>query len=136
MNVILEIDRRYIISSTLTYTSYIGGAELDAEDRLVVRRIVGIRDVIGLHVGTLTSLEKVFREAIPDYVKGCAKFNQAPNEAVSVNMLWRIYTDLREKASDATTGRCESERMGRIRATAGDATSMHAGLSARLTVVA
>ena len=66
------------MSGTLTYKGFSTRVELDAEGRIFVGRIAGIRDVIGFHAATISGLEKAFREAVNDYANACAKLGQSP----------------------------------------------------------
>ena len=89
------------MANALTYKGYSARVEFDAEDRVLVGRIAGIRDVIGFHAETVTGLEKAFREAVNDYVKACAELGQSPNKPVSGNMMLRVPTDVHAKAIEA-----------------------------------
>lgn len=86
------------MANALTYKGYSARVEFDAEDRVLVGRIAGIRDVIGFHAETVTGLEKAFREAVNDYVKACAELGQSPNKPVSGNMMLRVPTDVHARA--------------------------------------
>ncbi len=66
------------MNNALTYKGYSARVCFDAEDRIFVGRIVGIRDVIGFHAETGRELETVFRETVKDYVKACAELGQYP----------------------------------------------------------
>lgn len=89
------------MANALTYKGYSARVEFDAEDRVLVGRIAGIRDVIGFHAETVTGLEKAFREAVNDYVKACAELGQSPNKPVSGNMMLRVPTDVHARAIEA-----------------------------------
>ena len=89
------------MSNALTYKGFNARVEFDAEDRIFVGRIAGIRDVIGFHAETVTGLEKAFREAVNDYIKACSALGQSPNKPVSGNMMLRVPTDVHAKAIEA-----------------------------------
>ena len=89
------------MANALTYKGYSARVEFDAEDRVLVGRIAGIRDVIGFHAETVTGLEKAFREAVNDYVKACSELGQSPNKPVSGNMMLRVPTDVHARAIEA-----------------------------------
>ena len=89
------------MANALIYKGYSARVEFDAEDRVLVGRIAGIRDVIGFHAETVTGLEKAFREAVNDYVKACAELGQSPNKPVSGNMMLRVPTDVHARAIEA-----------------------------------
>ena len=89
------------MSNALTYKGFSARVEFDAEDRIFVGRIAGVRDIVGFHAETVTGLEKAFREADNDYIKACAELGQSPNKPVSGNMMLRVPTDVHAKAIEA-----------------------------------
>ena len=89
------------MSNAMTYKGFSARIEFDAEDRIFVGRIAGIRDVVGFHAETVAGLEKAFHETVNDYVKACAALGQSPNKPVSGNMMLRVPTDVHASAIEA-----------------------------------
>jgi predicted HicB family RNase H-like nuclease len=89
------------MSTALTYKGFNARVEFDAEDRIFVGRIAGIRDVVSFHAETVTGLEKAFKESVNDYVKACEALGQSPNKPVSGNMMLRVPIDVHAKAIEA-----------------------------------
>lgn len=89
------------MSNAMTYKGFSARVEFDADDRIFVGRIAGIRDVIGFHAETVAGLEKAFHEAVNDYAKACAALGQSPNKPVSGNMMLRVPTDVHASAIQA-----------------------------------
>ena len=64
-------------TNTLTYSGYSARVEFDAEDRLFVGHIAGIRDIVGFHGASVDELEAAFHEAVDDYLAACEKLGPA-----------------------------------------------------------
>ena len=52
--------------NTLRYNGYDARVEFDAEDRVFVGHIAGIRDIVGFHGASVDALEAAFHEAVDD----------------------------------------------------------------------
>ena len=89
------------MSNAMTYKGFSARVEFDAEDRVFVGRIAGIRDVVGFHAASVAGLEKAFHESVNDYVAACAALGQAPNKPVSGNLMLRVPTEVHAKAIEA-----------------------------------
>ena len=89
------------MSNAMTYKGFSARIEFDAEDRIFVGRVAGIRDIVGFHAETVSSLEKAFHEAVNDYVKACAELGQSPNKPASGNLMLRVPTDVHASAIQA-----------------------------------
>ena len=59
------------MNSNLNFKGYLAKVEFDAEDRIFVGRIIGIRDVIGFHGESVAELEEAFHEAVDNYLAAC-----------------------------------------------------------------
>lgn len=57
----------------MNYKDYLAKVEFDTEDRIVIGRIIGIRDVIGFHGESVAELEEAFHEAVDNYLAACGK---------------------------------------------------------------
>jgi len=87
--------------NTMRYKGYSARIEFDAQDRLFVGRIAGIRDIIGFHGATVDELEAAFHEAVNDYLKVCAKLKQSPEKPFSGRVMLRLDPELHAKAAAA-----------------------------------
>jgi predicted HicB family RNase H-like nuclease len=74
----------------MDYKGYFARVEFDAEDRIFVGHVIGIRDVVGFHGESVDELEKSFREAVDNYLDACKKLDQKPNKPYSGNLMLRI----------------------------------------------
>jgi predicted HicB family RNase H-like nuclease len=85
----------------MTYNDYGARVEFDAEDRIFVGRIAGIRDIVGFHGESVGELEAAFREAVEDYLAACTKLKQAPDRPYSGRVMLRLPPELHARASAA-----------------------------------
>lgn len=85
--------------SAMTYKGYTARVEFDAEDRLFVGHLAGVRDIIGFHGSSVAELERAFREAVDDYLAVCKKLGQAPNKPASGRVMLRLPPELHARAS-------------------------------------
>ncbi len=74
----------------LTYRGYAAFIEFDAEDRVLVGRVVGIDDLITFHADSVAEVERAFHESIDDYILACEQLGQAPDKPASGKLMLRI----------------------------------------------
>jgi len=86
---------------SMSYKGYFAGIEFDAEDRIFVGRIIGIRDVISFHGESVTELEAAFHEAVDDYLTACKELGQKPNKTYSGNLMLRVPAEIHAAVASA-----------------------------------
>jgi predicted HicB family RNase H-like nuclease len=84
--------------NTMSYKGYNARVEFDAEDRLFVGHLAGVRDIVGFHGASVAQLETAFREAVNDYLAACKKLGQSPNKPVSGRVMLRLRPDVHARA--------------------------------------
>jgi len=87
--------------NTMRYNGYSARVEFDADDRLLVGHIAGIKDIVGFHGASVDELEAAFHEAVDDYLAACKKLKQAPNKPFSGRVMLRLPPELHARASAA-----------------------------------
>ncbi|MDO9315003.1 MAG: type II toxin-antitoxin system HicB family antitoxin [Burkholderiaceae bacterium] len=87
--------------NTMTYGGYSARVEFDAEDRIFVGHIAGIRDIVGFHGTSVDELETAFHEAVDDYLAACKKLKQTPDKPYSGRIMLRLPPELHARASAA-----------------------------------
>ncbi len=85
--------------NTMTYKGYGARVEFDAEDRLFIGHLAGVRDIVGFHGSSVAELESAFHEAVDDYLAACEKLGQAPNKPASGRVMLRLPPELHARAS-------------------------------------
>ena len=87
--------------NTMNYNGYSARVEFDAEDRLFVGHIAGIRDIVGFHGKSVVELESAFHEAVDDYLAACKKLKQSPDKPYSGRVMLRLPPEVHARASAA-----------------------------------
>lgn len=84
--------------NTMNHKGYAARVEYDADDRIFVGHLAGIRDIVGFHGATVDELEAAFHEAVEDYVAACRKLGQKPERPASGKVLLRMSPELHASA--------------------------------------
>ena len=84
--------------NAMKYKGYAARIEYDANDRIFVGHLVGIRDIVGFHGESVAELETAFHEAVDNYLAACAKLRQQPNKPVSGKILLRVPPEIHSAA--------------------------------------
>lgn len=87
----------------MTYKGYSARVEFDAEDRLFVGHLAGVRDIVGFHGASVAALEAAFHAAVDDYVAACKKLGQEPNKPFSGRVMLRLPPEVHARASARAT---------------------------------
>lgn len=87
--------------NTMTYKGYAARIEFDAEDRIFVGHLAGIRDSVAFHGETVNELETAFRESVDGYLVACEKLGQEPNKPFSGRVLLRLTPEAHAAAAVA-----------------------------------
>ena len=87
--------------NTMSHKGYAARVEFDAEDRIFVGHIAGIRDIVGFHGESVDGLEAAFHEAVDDYLAVCKKLGQTPDKPYSGRVMLRLPPELHARASAA-----------------------------------
>lgn len=89
--------------SSMTYRGYSARVEFDAEDRIFVGHLAGVRDIVGFHGASVAELEAAFHEAVDDYLAACRKLDQEPNKPFSGRVMLRLPPEVHARASARAT---------------------------------
>ncbi len=84
--------------NAMKYKGYAARIEFDAEDRIFVGHLAGVRDVVGFHGTSVEELESAFHEAVDEYLAACAKLGQQPNVPASGKILLRVPPEVHSAA--------------------------------------
>ncbi len=87
--------------NSMSQNGYSARIEFDAEDRMFVGHIAGIRDIVGFHGESVDKLEAAFCEAVDDYLATCKKLKQAPDKPYSGRVMLRLPPELHARARAA-----------------------------------
>ena len=87
--------------NTMSYNGFAARVEFDAEDRIFVGHVAGIRDIVGFHGESVAELEAAFHEAVDDYIAACKKLGQTPDKPYSGRVMLRLPPEVHARASAA-----------------------------------
>ena len=87
--------------NTMNYNGFAARVEFDAEDRMFVGHVAGIRDIVGFHGESVAELEAAFHEAVDDYIAACKKLGQTPDKPYSGRVMLRLPPEVHARASAA-----------------------------------
>ncbi len=77
-------------ANTMTYRGYTARMDFDAEDKIIVGRVIDIDDIITFHGGSVVEFEIAFHRAIDGYVQACEKLGQAADKPASGRLMLRV----------------------------------------------
>ncbi|MPZ43558.1 MAG: toxin-antitoxin system HicB family antitoxin [Betaproteobacteria bacterium] len=86
---------------SMMYKGYAARVEFDAEDRIFVGHVAGIRDIVGFHGRSVAELERAFKTAVEDYLSACEQLGQEPNKPYSGKLLLRVAPEVHAQAAVA-----------------------------------
>ena len=74
----------------MSYKEYVAHIGYSDEDELFVGRIVGIRDIVTFHGGSVDELRSAFQEAVDFYLETCEERGEQPNKPYSGKLIVRM----------------------------------------------
>ena len=87
--------------NAMFYKGYSARIEFDAEDRIFVGHLAGIRDIVGFHGSSVDELVAAFHGAVDGYLAHCAQLNLPANKPFSGRVLLRMPAEVHARASVA-----------------------------------
>ena len=99
------------MNNVMTYKGYAASMTYDADDKVLVGRVLDIADIISFHGESVAEFEAAFHEAIDDYIDACAKLKQQPEKPASGKLMLRI--DPRIHAAAAKAAAREGQSMNK-----------------------
>ncbi|MBK6863024.1 MAG: type II toxin-antitoxin system HicB family antitoxin [Ideonella sp.] len=78
------------MSSMMTYKGYSANMVFDAQDKVIVGRVVDIDDIISFHGESVSEFEANFHAAIDEYLAASEELGSAPERPASGKVMLRI----------------------------------------------
>ena len=85
----------------MNYKGYVGVAEIDAEDRMLYGKVIGLKDVIGFEGSDFEELEGSFHRAVDGYLEFCEEDGVEPEKPYSGKILIRTDPELHREVVHA-----------------------------------
>ncbi len=89
------------MKNALAYKGFTARIDFDADDNILVGRVLGIRDIIGFHGETVSKLTADFHNAIDHYLQVCAERGESPQKPYSGNLMLRLSPEIHAAAAIA-----------------------------------
>jgi predicted HicB family RNase H-like nuclease len=74
----------------MSYRGYTARMDFDAEDKIIVGRVIDIDDIITFHGASVAEFEAAFNTAVDGYIHACEQLGQAPDKPASGRMMLRV----------------------------------------------
>ena len=87
--------------NSMTYKGYTASMVFDAEDKIIVGRILDVDDIISFHGESVAEFETNFHAAIEDYLAASKELGSAPENPASGKVMLRIAPEVHAAALKA-----------------------------------
>ena len=74
----------------MNYRGYTARMDFDAEDKIIVGRVIDIDDIITFHGVSVAEFEAAFHTAVDGYIHACEQLGQAADKPASGRMMLRV----------------------------------------------
>lgn len=74
----------------MSYKGYIASMIFDAEDKIIVGRVLDVDDIITFHGESVSEFEINFHAAVDDYTSACEHLGSAPEKPASGKLMLRV----------------------------------------------
>jgi predicted HicB family RNase H-like nuclease len=78
------------MTNTMQYRGYVASMIFDAEDKVIVGRVLDIDDIITFHGESVDEFESNFHTVVDDYITACEKLGTAPEKPASGRLMLRV----------------------------------------------
>lgn len=87
--------------NAMQYKGYTASMVFDAEDKIIVGRVLDIDDIISFHGESVSEFEVNFHAVVDDYIAACAKLGSKPEKPASGKLMLRIAPEIHAAALKA-----------------------------------
>ena len=78
------------MKNTMTFKGYTASMIFDAEDKIIVGRVLDIDDIISFHGESVAEFESSFQAVVDDYIAACEALGSQPEKPASGKLMLRI----------------------------------------------
>lgn len=89
------------MNNEMTYKGYTASMVFDAEDKIIIGRVLNIDDIITFHGESVAEFETNFHAAVDTYIAACEQLNSPPEKPASGRMMLRIAPEIHAAALKA-----------------------------------
>ncbi len=87
--------------NSMSYKGYTSSMVFDAEDKIIVGRVLDVDDIISFHGDSVAEFESNFHAAIEDYLAASKELGSAPEKPASGKLMLRIAPEVHAAALKA-----------------------------------
>lgn len=96
------------MNNRMTYKGYSASMTFDADDKIIVGRVLDIDDIITFHGESITEFEQAFQSSVNDYIMACEQLGQSAEKPVSGRLMLRIAPTIHAAAIKAAANSGQS----------------------------
>jgi predicted HicB family RNase H-like nuclease len=85
----------------MNYKGYAASMTFDADDKIIIGRVLDIDDIISFHAESVAEFEQAFHASVDDYILACEKLGQIAEKPVSGRLMLRIAPNIHAAAIKA-----------------------------------
>ena len=89
------------MSNSMTYKGYTASMVFDAEDKIIVGRVLDIDDIISFHAESVADFEAIFHASVDSYIAASKELGSAPEKPASGKLMLRIAPEVHAAALKA-----------------------------------
>jgi predicted HicB family RNase H-like nuclease len=78
------------MTNTMTYRGYAANMIFDAEDKIIVGRVLDIDDIVSFHGESVAEFESNFHTVVDDYIAASEALGSQPEKPASGKLMLRI----------------------------------------------
>ena len=78
------------MSNTMEYKGYKASMVFDADDKIIVGRVLDIVDIVSFHGESVSEFEANFHAVVDDYISACVELGSKPEKPASGSLMLRI----------------------------------------------
>lgn len=93
------------MTNTMTYRGYVASMTFDAEDKVIVGRVLDVEDIITFHGESVAEFEANFHVVVDDYIAACESLGDSPEKPASGKLMLRVSPTVHAAALKAAARR-------------------------------
>jgi len=78
------------MNNTMQYRGYTATMSFDAEDKVIVGRVLDIDDILTFHGASVAEFEAHFHTVVDDYIAACEALGSEPERPASGRLMLRV----------------------------------------------
>lgn len=78
------------MTNAMSYRGYTASMTFDADDKIIVGRVLDIDDIVSFHGESIAEFETCFHAVVDDYIAACESLGGAPEKPASGKLMLRV----------------------------------------------